>query len=108
MSRKLFCELSPTTYKISLEKEIIKRDIKNLIGKEKIAKTKSKEELPVIVKGHSSILIRRLNGVDIKLQENKVTNIEIACKKINGLIIHPGETFSYWLTLGIPTYKKGF
>ena len=108
MSRKLFCEISPTTYKISLEKEIVKRNIKNLIGKEKIAKTISKEELPVIVKGHSSILIRKLNGVDIKLQSNKVTNIELACKKINGLVIHPGETFSYWITLGRPTYKKGF
>ena len=38
-------------------------------GKDKIAKTKSKEEIPNIVKSHSSILIRKLLGVDIKLQE---------------------------------------
>ena len=60
MGRKLFCEISPTTYKISMKKEIMKRNIKNIIGKEKIAKTHSKEELPNIVKSHSSILIRKL------------------------------------------------
>jgi len=94
MGRKLFCDISPTTYKISMKKEIALRHIKNVLSKEKIAKTHSKEELPNIVKSHSSILIRKLAGVDLRLQENKVTNIMIACNKINGIIIHPGETFS--------------
>jgi len=105
MGRKLFCDISPTTYKISEKKEIMLRHIKNVLSKEKIAKTHSKKELPNIVKSHSSILIRKLAGVDLRLQENKVTNIMIACNKINGIIIHPGETFSYWSTVG-PTGKK--
>ena len=108
MARKLFCDISPTTYKISVKKEIAKRHIKDFFSKEKIAKTHSKEELPNIVKSHSSILIRKLLGVDQKLQENKVTNIELACKKINGLIIRPGETFSYWITLGHADKKHGY
>ena len=108
MSRKLFCDINPTCYRISLEKEIFKRHIKNVVSKDKIAKTKSKEILPNIVKSHSSILIRKLNGVDLQLQYNKVTNIELACKKVNGLIIHPGETFSYWSTIGRPTKHKGY
>lgn len=29
-------------------------------------------------------------------------------KKINGLIIHPGETFSYWIIIGRPTKRKGY
>ena len=105
MGRKLFCDICPATYKISVKKEIMLRHIKNILSKEKIAKKHSKEELPNIVKSHSSILIRKLAGVDMKLQENKVTNIMLACNKINGIIIHPGETFSYWSTLG-PTGKK--
>lgn len=40
MSRKLFCELSPTCYKISLEKEIFRRRIKDFFSRDKIAKTK--------------------------------------------------------------------
>lgn len=108
MSRRLFCEISPTCYAISMKKEILRRHIKNLFSKDKIARTKSEKELPVIVKGHSSILLRKLSGVDMKLQENKATNIQLACEKINGLVIHPGETFSYWSSIGKPTKRKGY
>lgn len=108
MGRKLFCDINPTTYKISLEKEIFKRNVKDLFSEEKIAMQHSKEVLPNIVKSHSSILIRKLNGVDLRLQENKVTNIMLACNKVNGLIIHPGETFSFWKTVGKATQKKGY
>ena len=108
MGRKLFCDISPTTYKISLKKEIALRHIKNFLSKEKIAKMRSKKELPNIVKSHSSVLIRKLVGVDLKLQENKVTNIMLACNKINGIIVHPGETFSYWSILGPAGKKQGY
>ena len=82
--------------------------MKDFFSREKIAKEKSKEELPNIVKSHTSILIRKLHGVDIRLQENKVTNIMIACSKINGIIIHPGETFSFWKTVGPSKAKYGY
>lgn len=108
MSRRLFCEISPTCYAISMKKEILRRHIKNFFSKDKIARTKSEKELPVIVKGHSSILLRKLSGVDMRLQENKATNIQLACEKINGLVIHPGETFSYWSSIGKPTKRKGY
>lgn len=108
MGRKLFCELSPTCYKISVEKEILLRNLKDFFRKDKIAKTKSVEPLPNTVKGHSSVLVRRLYGVDIRLQENKVTNIQLSSEQINGLIIKPGETFSFWKTSGRPTAKKGY
>lgn len=108
MGRKLFCDISPTTYKISLRKEITLRNIRDLLSGETIAKTFSKEELPVIVKSHSSILLRKLAGVDMRLQENKVTNIQLACDKINGIVIRPGETFSYWKTLGCANEKNGY
>ena len=108
MGRKLFCEICPLTYNISVRKEITIRHLKNFFGKEKIARSHSKDTLPNIVKSHSSILLRKLYGVDMKLQENKVANIELACKKINGLIIKPGETFSYWCSLGPVTKSHGY
>ena len=108
MSRRLFCDISPLTYKISERKEIILRHIKNIVSKDKIAKEHSKKELPNIVKSHSSILIRKLHGVDLRLQENKVTNIMLACNKINGLIVHPGEIFSFWSTVGPVGKKYGY
>lgn len=107
MKRKLFCELSPTCYKISVEKEILLRNLKDFFRKDKIAKTKSNEPLPNTVKSHSSVLVRRLHGVDIRLQENKVTNIQLSSEHINGMIIKPGETFSFWKTSGSTGNPKG-
>jgi vancomycin resistance protein VanW len=108
VGRKLFCDINPTCYKISLKKEITRRKIKDTFSSQKIAKNKIKEILPNIVKGHTSILIRKLHGVDLKLQENKVTNIMLACNKINGIIINPGETFSFWKTVGATKKKYGY
>lgn len=108
MGRKLFCDISPTCYKISVAKETLRRYIKDFFSKEKIAKTRSDTLLPNIVKGHSSILVRRLAGVDLSLQENKVTNIELACARINGIVVNPGETFSFWRTVGKTTAKEGY
>lgn len=108
MSRKLFCDINPVCYKISRNKEIGKRHVKNFLDRGKLAKTKSNAILPNIVKSHTSIMLRHLHGVDMKLQENKVTNINLACKKVNGIIIHPGEIFSYWYTIGKADAKHGY
>lgn len=64
--------------------------------------------MPNVVKGHSSVLVRRLEGVDMRLQENKVTNIALAAAKINGIIVNPGETFSFWRTVGKTGAKQGY
>ena len=106
--RKLFCERGPVCYQISLHKEYLKRDLKDLFSSEKIAKQHSKKELPYTIKSHTSILLRKLEGVDMKLQENKITNLTLASKKINGIVIHPGEVFSFWKTVGNPTKRKGY
>ena len=106
--KKLFCEISPLCYSISLHKEIIKRHIKNLLSKEKFAKVKSKDKLPNIVYEHQSNMIKRAPGVNLTHQLNKAVNIEIACKKIDGIIIKPGEVFSFWKTVGKTTAKKGY
>ena len=108
MGRKLFCQINPTCYRISTEKEILKRKCKDLFTGGRFAKEHRESQLPVIVKSHSSVMVRRLNGVDLRLQENKVTNIELACEMINGIVVHPGEVFSFWRTVGRPTARKGY
>lgn len=35
-------------------------------------------------------------GFDIVYQKNKVFNMKLAAKALNGLLIKPGETFSFW------------
>ena len=39
---------------------------------------------------------------------NRATNLDLACKAINGKILKPGETFSYNDTLGKRTAEKGY
>jgi len=53
-------------------------------------------------------LLRKLKDVDMFLQNNKITNLRIAVAKLDGVILHPGETLSYWKLIGKPTRRKGY
>lgn len=108
MSRKLFCEYGPLAYKISLLKEILKKNLKDFMMGKKFAKHKNKENFDYIWKSDCKILVRKLHDVDMQLQKNKIVNLEIASKKIDGIIIHPGEEFSFWNLVGNTTRKKGY
>ena len=108
MGKKLFCEISPLTYAISLRKEIWKRDLKNWFGKEKYAKERSDQKLDVLVSEVHNNMIKRGPGIDEKLQLNKADNIRLACSRINSLVIKPGETFSFWNRVGKTSKRNGF
>ena len=108
MGKKLFCEISPLTYAISLRKEIWKRDLKNWFGKEQYAKERSDQKLDVLVSEVHNNMIKRGPGIDEKLQLNKADNIRLACSRINSLVIKPGETFSFWNRVGKTSKRNGF
>ena len=107
--RKLFCEIGPWAYEISTYKEALKKDIEDrIIHGYKIAKKKSKTNLEYIWKKKEKILLRKLHGVDMQLQKNKAKNLEIAGKKVDGVIIKPGEVFSLWNLVGKTSKRKGY
>lgn len=111
MKRRLFCEISPLTYRISVKKCIILRHIKNLLATlsgQRFATKKSAQPLPYVMYRHSSLIRRRLGNADMRLQENKAVNLSIAAPKISGVVINPGETFSFWKLVGAPSAKKGY
>jgi vancomycin resistance protein VanW len=64
--------------------------------------------LPIVYFQHKTILLRQLRGVDMQYQYNKIINLKIAVERLNGIIVRPGETFSYWKLIGKPTYRKGY
>lgn len=64
--------------------------------------------LPHLAASHKTPLIRQLKNVDMWLQDNKINNLKLAVACINGLVIAPGETFSFWYLVGKPTHKKGY
>ena len=57
---------------------------------------------------HATPLYRHLRGEDQELQENKVVNLRLAAARLDGLVLYPGETFSYWRLIGKPTRRKGY
>ena len=106
--RKLFCEISPFTYKISLLKERTKRRIEDFINLTKFANKKDVKKLPVLIYEHKSLMRRKLGNVSQNLQENKVTNLSLAAPKVSGILIRPGEIFSFWKLVGNCSEKKGY
>jgi len=108
MKRKLFCEISPMTYKISMEKEILIRNVKDLFSNEKFVSEKSTDKLPFLIYKHNSLIRRRLGNVNMELQENKAKNLALASPKITGILIKPGETFSLWKLVGRCNEKLGY
>ena len=108
MKRKLFCEISPFTYRLSTEKEILKRHLRDFFRNTTFAKERTEASLPVLVYRHNSLIRRRLGNVNMQLQENKATNLALAVSHIDGLLIRPGETFSVWQRIGRTTKRKGY
>ena len=106
--RRLFCEISPLTYKISMEKCILFRNIKDLFSNNKFAFTKSDEKLPYVIYKHNSLMRRKLGNVNMKLQDNKEKNLSLAAPKISGIIIRPGEIFSFWKLVKRCREKDGY
>lgn len=106
--RKLFCEICPLTYRISIEKGKLLRNIKDAIHRPTFALTKQDALLPVLIYSHQSLIRRQLDGVNPILQENKAINLSLAAPKISHVLIKPGETFSFWKLVGSCSKRKGY
>mgnify|MGYP002620103961 CR=1 FL=1 len=78
------------------------------LGGKKYASRIGRSLLPHVIFTHKTPLLRRLKNVDMRLQHNKVKNLQIASRSLNGIIVMPGETFSFWRLIGNPTRRKGY
>lgn len=72
------------------------------------AKERQDEQLPCIQAAHATPLLRHLRVNQMEWQQNKVVNLKLAVARLDGLVLHPGETFSYWRLIGKPTRRKGY
>ena len=72
------------------------------------ARDRAGTALPVRVKQHGSLLLRELDADQMHLQHNKVTNLRLAAARMDGLLIRPGETFSFNRVVGNCTRGKGY
>ncbi len=79
-------------------------------GTTRFALTRPPADLPCKVYRHQSKLRRHLadDPDDRRWQDNKVQNHALAIPHIDGIVIRPGETFSFWRLVGRPTARRGF
>jgi len=98
----------PTFYHARIEQFRLQRTLKNLWDHRKFAREKSADSLPFTVKKHQSLLRRKLGDSDPRLQENKIVNLRLAIQHIDGILIRPGEVFSFWVLVGRTTRRKGY
>ena len=84
------------------------RKIKDALSRQRFARIKSYEKLPVMIYKHASLIRRRLGNTDLELQENKAVNLALSAPKVNGILIRPGETFSFWHLIGPDTARHGY
>lgn len=108
MPRKLFSELSPLTYEVSLAKQRAVRHLSNALNRSKLAARRSGESLPTVVYRHKSLIRRLLGNTNPQLQENKAVNLALAAPKVDGIVIRPGETFSFWSLVGALSARQGY
>ncbi len=72
------------------------------------ATARQAESLPHLHAKHGTPMLRELSGVDMQLQRNKMESLSIAAACIDGVILAPGEIFSFWRMVGKPTMARGF
>lgn len=72
------------------------------------ATSREPEQLPVRVKRHKSLLLRTLGETDMWMQHNKVRNLELATARVDGIVLRPGQEFSFCRLVGRATRRKGY
>jgi vancomycin resistance protein VanW len=106
--RKLLSQQHPVLYFAAVWTRRLARYWDWYLGGKKYAGNQTTHKLPFRIKKHQSVLLKKLGESDMQLQVNKVTNLKIAVQNIDGILITPGETFSFCKLVGLPTRKKGY
>lgn len=86
----------------------LKRRAQWMTDKKRYTSKRDTAPLPRLIYEHRTPLYRKLRDVDLKMQQNKVINLNIAIKQLNGIIVSPNEVLSYWKSIGRPTKRKGY
>jgi vancomycin resistance protein VanW len=100
--------IHPFLYHVRVAQKRLTRRLSDTFSRQRFARIRSVRDLPYTCKRHQSLLRRKLGSTDPQLQENKIVNLRIAIATMDGLLIRPGETFSFWQRVGKTTAKKGY
>jgi len=109
LTRRRVTERHPWLYPLAVKAHQARRHADWLTsGNRWATRAKGTPELPVRVKKHGSLLLRELSPDEMALQHNKVVNLRLASARTDGVVIRPGETFSFNKLVGNCTRRKGY
>jgi vancomycin resistance protein VanW len=83
------------------------RSVKLIGGGYKFASVRECDA-PFTVFTHETPLLRDLKNADMQLQRNKIVNLRLASARLDGVVLRPGETLSYWHLIKKPTRRRGY
>ena len=106
--RRPISQLHPWLYAARAGELRLERRVSDRIRRVPFARAVAVDDLPVVLIRHASVLRRRLRDLDPRLQETKIVNLRLAAATIDGLLLRPGEIFSFWDRVGPPTAARGF
>lgn len=107
--KKSLATYHPWLYHLMIFIKRIERHIEWQFDRRNYSETYQKKSLAFRVKKHQSVLIRKYaNNSDMQLQYNKVENLKLVIEALDGILIKPNETFSFYKLVGKPTEKRGF
>lgn len=86
----------------------MRKHLEWILNSEKYSDTISDQEMDHVIFQHKTPLRRNLKNVERAIDDNKIINLSIAIKTIDGIIIKPNEIFSYWRLIGQPRKSKGY
>ncbi|HEU4810735.1 MAG TPA: VanW family protein, partial [Nocardioides sp.] len=101
-------ERHPWLFPWAVRAHRVRRRTRWLLSGTAWAADRDERPLPARVKRHGSLLLRELSEDEMVLQRNKVVNLRLASARVDGLLIRPGETFSFNKVVGNCTRRKGY
>lgn len=97
MARKRLTQRFPILLPLRQRQKKLCFYLKMKLDKNRYSKKQRAELYPEILFEDKTTLINEKSGMDIQYQYNKVHNLKLVAKTINGLVIEPNETFSFWI-----------
>jgi len=93
-----------------VEARVLLRRLRDGVSRERFADARSSDSAPFSypVFSHKARLVRDYPEPWYSLQQNKIVNLLIAVKAIDGVTISPGESFSFWRLVGRTSRRKGY
>jgi len=97
----LLSDLHPAVYEARVAQLRLARQLSD--RRMRFAARQDREPLPHVLVRHSSVLRRKLGDADPRLQETKIVNLGLAVRPVDGLVLDPGDVFSFWNRVGEPS-----